>query len=76
VACSREVLTHSVISSKAGPGRPKGVLNKLAPLSTFRQSLKAVAERAKDGDPEAQNLVVQAALMHPEWAGLEPVTSD
>lgn len=52
-------------------GRPKGARTKLVPLATFRQSLKAVAERAKVGDPEAQNLVVQAALVHREWAGLD-----
>jgi len=52
-------------------GRPKGARTKLVPLWTFRHSLKAVAKRTKDDDPEAQNLVVQAAFVRPEWAGLD-----
>jgi hypothetical protein len=61
------------LGCKAAPGRPKGAKSKVVPLATFRQSLKGVVERAKDGDPEAQNLVVQAAFVRPEWVALGAV---
>lgn len=50
--------------------RPKGTRTKLVPLATFRQSLKGVVEHSKDSHPGAQNLLVQAPSVHPEWVGL------
>lgn len=52
-------------------GRPRGSKTSITlPKMLIRQSLKAVCERAKAGDAEAQNLVVQAAILRREWAGL------
>ena len=61
---------QTVVNS--GPGRPKGAKTGVSiSKMLLRQSLKAVCERARAGDVEAQNLLVQAAIHRPEWAGLE-----
>ena len=53
-------------------GRPRGSKTTITlPKMLIRQALKAVCTRARAGDVEAQNLLVEAAIHRPEWAGLK-----
>ena len=54
-------------------GRPRGSKTRVeVPKSVTRHVLKAVCDRAMNGDERAQELVLQAMLYRPDLTGLKP----